>query len=161
METDWASLHKTLRDATRRSILELLSERSTLTYTDIMSLLAITNTGRLNYHLKALNGLVTKGADGRYGLTEKGQIACNMLKAFPNQTISPAKTVLRKVVSILLCIVGVLVLAWAVPYGVFLILVNAIATVFFVLIYCSLLALALAMILAGISIYKDRIWHSL
>lgn len=135
METDWTSLHKTLRDATSRSILELLSERGKLTYTDVMSLLAIPNTGRLNYHLRALNGLLTKGADGKYGLTKKGQIACNMPKAFPNQTIPPSKSVLRKVVSIVLCIMGVFTLARAVPVGVFLLLVNAVATIYFVMIY--------------------------
>ena len=161
METDWSSLHNTLRDATRRRILDLLSKRGTLTYTDVMTLLAITNTGRLNYHLRALNGLVAKEADGRYTLTEKGQLASSMLKTFPDHTIAHSKTILRKVVSIVLCIVGVLVLAWAVPVGVFLLLVNAEAAIFFVLIYVSLLALALALILTGISIYKDRILHSL
>lgn len=161
METDWTSLHKTLRDATRRSILELLSERGTLAYTDIMTVLAITNTGRLNYHMRALNGLITKETDGRYRLTEKGQLACNMLKAFPNQTIAPSKTALRKVVSIVLFIVGVIMLAVIVPFGVFLLVVSADVTVFFVLIYGSLIASALAMILIGISIYKDRTLHSL
>ena len=161
METDWNSLHKTLRDATRRSIIELLAERGTLAYTDIMTLLAVTNTGRLNYHLRALNGLITKETDGRYKLTEKGQIACNMLKAFPNQTIPPSKTAIRKVVSIVLFVLGVIVLALIVPFGLFLLVVSADVTVFFVLVYGFLIALALAMILAGISIYKDRFLHSL
>ena len=161
METNWNSLHKTLRDATRRSILELLSERGTLAYTDVMTLMAVTNTGRLNYHLRALNGLITKDTDGRYRLTEKGQLACNMLKAFPNQTTLRSKTALRKVVSIVLCVVGLIMLALIVPFGVFLLLVSADVTVFFVLIYGSLIALALALILTGISTYKDRFLHSL
>ncbi len=161
METDWNSLHKTLKDATRRSILDLLSERGTLAYTDIMTLLSITNTGRLNYHLRALNGLITKETDGRYKLTEKGQIACNMLKAFPSQTIPPSKTAIRKVVSIVLFVLGVLVLALVVPFGIFLLVVSADVTVFFVLVYGFLIALALAMILSGISIYKDSFLHSL
>lgn len=161
METEWASLHKTLGDTTRRSILELLSERGTLSYTDIMTLLAITNTGRLNYHLRALNELITKGVDGKYSLTEKGQLACNMLKAFPNGTAKSSKTVLRKVVSIVLFALGVLVAAWFVPLGVYLLAVNATMTIFFLLIYISIGALGFTLILAGILTYKARILHSL
>ncbi|MCL5067038.1 MAG: helix-turn-helix domain-containing protein [Thaumarchaeota archaeon] len=55
MGTDWSSLHKLLSDTTRRSILELLAQKEEgLIYTEIMTVLRITNTGRLNYHLKAL-----------------------------------------------------------------------------------------------------------
>jgi DNA-binding transcriptional ArsR family regulator len=39
MDVDWASLHKILSDTTRRSILELLSEKESLAYTDMMTLL--------------------------------------------------------------------------------------------------------------------------
>ena len=73
MEADWASLHKILSDTTRRSILELLAEKGSLTYTDLMTLLQITNTGRLNYHLKQLGGLISKDEGGRYRLTEQGR----------------------------------------------------------------------------------------
>ena len=41
-EVDWSSLHKILSDSTRRSILELVSEKQELSYTDIMTLLQIT-----------------------------------------------------------------------------------------------------------------------
>ena len=57
---DWSSLHKILGDTTRRSILELVKEKDAISYTEIMSTLRITNTGRLNFHIKALNGLISK-----------------------------------------------------------------------------------------------------
>ena len=50
-----------------------------------MSILRITNTGRLNYHLKALNGLLSKDDQGKYHLTERGQLAVNLLQTFPER----------------------------------------------------------------------------
>jgi len=85
LDVDWASLHKILSDTTRRSILKLLTERESLAYTDIMTLLQITNTGRLNYHLKALGTLISKDERGRYRLTEQGRQAANMLRIFPER----------------------------------------------------------------------------
>jgi DNA-binding transcriptional ArsR family regulator len=79
LEVDWASLHKILSDTTRRSILELLAEKELLSYTDIMTLLQITNTGRLNYHLKVLGNLLSKDDSGRYYLTDEGKQAANLL----------------------------------------------------------------------------------
>ena len=74
-EVDWSSLHKILNDVTRRSILELLAEKEALSYTELMTLLQVTNTGRLNYHLKALGALVSKDDQGKYHLTERGQLS--------------------------------------------------------------------------------------
>jgi len=74
-----------LSDPTRRSILELLNERQALAYTEMMSLLHITNTGKLNYHLRALGGFLSKNEAGRYCLTEKGRSAINLLKTFPER----------------------------------------------------------------------------
>jgi len=48
-EVDWSSLHKILSGTTRRSILELLAEKEAFGYTEIMTVLRVTNTGRLNY----------------------------------------------------------------------------------------------------------------
>jgi hypothetical protein len=64
---------------------DLLAGRDALGYTDIMTLLQITNTGRLNYHLKALGNLVTKDDGGRYRLTEQGRQAASQLKTFPGE----------------------------------------------------------------------------
>ena len=47
-----------------------------------MSALEITSTGKLNYHLKMLNGLVEKNQDGLYLLTEKGKLAIRLMEEF-------------------------------------------------------------------------------
>jgi hypothetical protein len=84
-DVDWSALHKILSDPTRRLIIELLAEKAEFSYTEIMAELRISNTGRLNYHLKALNSLLSKDDQGKYRLTEKGKLAANMLKTFPNK----------------------------------------------------------------------------
>lgn len=84
-QVDWSSLHRILGDSTRRNILELIKEKDAISYTEIMSILRVTNTGRLNYHLKALNGLISKDDQGKYHLTERGQLAVNLLQTFPER----------------------------------------------------------------------------
>ena len=58
------SLHKILKDETRRNIVLLLSEKSSLSYTDLMDALKIGSTGTLNYHLKILGDLLEKNMTG-------------------------------------------------------------------------------------------------
>ncbi len=53
------SLHKILKDPTRRKAILLLNDGS-LTYTELMDKLDIISTGTLNYHLKVLGDLVEK-----------------------------------------------------------------------------------------------------
>jgi ArsR family transcriptional regulator, arsenate/arsenite/antimonite-responsive transcriptional repressor len=77
------SLHKVLKDETRRKILAILSERGSASYSELMAELQIASTGRLNYHLKVLNGLISKDAEGRYVLSEKGKAAHRLLTEFP------------------------------------------------------------------------------
>lgn len=57
MSSGIASLHKILKDGTRRKIVILLNERGNLSYTELMDTLGIGSTGLLNYHLKVLGGL--------------------------------------------------------------------------------------------------------
>jgi DNA-binding transcriptional ArsR family regulator len=111
-EINWSSLHKILGDSTRRSILELLAEKEELSYTEIMGLLRITNTGRLNYHLKALSALVSKGDQGKYSLTEKGKLAVNMLKTFPERVPEERKkrSTVKTIAAALLILLGVLLI---------------------------------------------------
>ena len=87
MDVDLASLHKILKDPTRRNIVLHLSRRGQLAYVELMSLLEITNTGKFNYHLKVLDNLVEKGEDGKYRLTERGQLASQLLQKFPEKTM--------------------------------------------------------------------------
>ncbi|MCW4000068.1 MAG: winged helix-turn-helix domain-containing protein [Candidatus Bathyarchaeota archaeon] len=78
MDSGLELLHKALKDEKRRKILSLLKEGS-LSYTELMNELQISNTGKLNYHLKALGDRVAKNGDGRYILTDKGKYAANLL----------------------------------------------------------------------------------
>jgi hypothetical protein len=86
MDVDLASLHKILKDPTRRNIVLLLSRKGQLAYMQLMNLLEITNTGRFNYHLKILADLIEKGEDGKYRLSERGQLAYQLLQKFPEKT---------------------------------------------------------------------------
>ncbi len=107
-EVDWSSLHKVLSDPTRRSILELLAEKEALGYTEMMTLLGVTNTGRLNYHLKVLGDLLSKDETGMYRLSERGRLAANLLTTFPERVIPDKRplSALKVVVCVLLILVG-------------------------------------------------------
>lgn len=83
MSVDISGLHNALRDPTRARILELLDQRTSLSYVEIQNLLQISHTGKLNYHLKVLGDLLVKDeASGRYSLGEKGKIAVQLLSKF-------------------------------------------------------------------------------
>jgi hypothetical protein len=82
------SLHKILKDETRRKIVLLLNEKQSLGYTDLMNNLGIVNTGILNYHLKVLGDLLTKDEAGQYLLTQKGKLASKLLIEFPEPDIA-------------------------------------------------------------------------
>ena len=90
MDMDFASLHKILKDPTRRNIVLHLSRRGQLAYVELMNLLEITNTGKFNYHLKILGNLIEKDETGKYRLTERGQLASQLLQKFPEK-ITEAK----------------------------------------------------------------------
>jgi hypothetical protein len=82
MSNGIASLHKILKDETRRKIVITLNERGSQTYTDLMNSQGITSTGKINYHIKMLDGLVAKNQDGLYSLTEKGKLAIRLIDEF-------------------------------------------------------------------------------
>ena len=54
---------------------------------ELMNQVKVTNTGRFNYHLKVLGDLIEKMSDGRYKLTERGQIAVQLLERFPQKSV--------------------------------------------------------------------------
>jgi hypothetical protein len=99
------ALYKALADTTRRRILELLSQRGAMSYTENMNEVGIKNTGKLNYHLKTLGNLVQKDEQVRYTLSEAGKHAVSLLKKF-SQPLEPSKSVVSVVGGILLVIVG-------------------------------------------------------
>ena len=113
-EVNWSAINKTLNDATRRSILELLVENKTLSYTEIMTILQIKNTGKLNYHLKSLGSLITKDEQGKYYLTERGNLAANMVKTFPtNVQIEKKNRTIKIATAMLLVVLGVAIISSA------------------------------------------------
>jgi hypothetical protein len=82
MNADLASLHKILKDETRRQILLLLTDKA-MTYTELMGAADVNSTGTLNYHLKVLGDLLSKNESGQYTLSEKGKVAVGLITAFP------------------------------------------------------------------------------
>src|SRR5205807_5040390 len=90
MPADLGSLHRILKDPTRRRILSALNEKGSLAYVEILGLLEIEHTGKLNYHLKLLGDLVSKDDSGRYSLTEKGKLAIQVTSKF--QSVSSQET---------------------------------------------------------------------
>src|SRR5208337_5291446 len=86
MSSGIASLHKILKDETRRNIILLINEKGALSYTYLMETLGFATTGLLNYHLKMMGDLLTKDEDGQYMLTEKGKLASRLLLEFPEES---------------------------------------------------------------------------
>jgi hypothetical protein len=87
MSSGLGSLHKVLKDETRRRIVLLLNEKGIVSYVDLMRRAEVTSTGKMNYHLKILGDVITKTAEGQYTLTEKGKLASRLLLEFPQETI--------------------------------------------------------------------------
>lgn len=96
MTVDISKLHNVLRDNTRARIIELLSEKTSLSYIELQESLKISHTGKLNYHLKVLGDLLVKDErTGRYSLGEKGILAATLLSKF--QTVTSAKNTKSRV----------------------------------------------------------------
>jgi len=84
----------------------VLLEKKELTYVDLMNIVEVANTGKLNYHLKILGDLIKKDEYGKYRLTEKGQLASQFLSKFPEKTAE--RTQLPFADAILIGFVGLL-----------------------------------------------------
>jgi Protein of unknown function (DUF1648) len=81
MTEDLSNLHKILKDPTRVKILQILENSSPLSCAELLSQSGITNTGRLNYHLKILGDLIFKDTGtGEYSLSERGRLAVEFLQ---------------------------------------------------------------------------------
>ena len=63
----------------RRKLLFLLKENSVQSYTELLSKLSL-STGKLNFHLKQLVGIIEKQNDGLYVLTKIGDQAVKILE---------------------------------------------------------------------------------
>ena len=86
MSSGLTSLHKILKDETRRKIILLLNEKHSVGYTELLDATGVGSTGLLNYHLKVLSDLLTKNEAGQYMLSEKGKLASRLLKEFPEES---------------------------------------------------------------------------
>jgi len=77
---DWDDeIHEALAHRIRRRIVECLQERN-LSFHELLKLLALTDHGKLGFHLRALRGLVEREpSTGRYRLTERGQLAAELI----------------------------------------------------------------------------------
>jgi DNA-binding transcriptional ArsR family regulator len=82
MTASISSLHKILKDETRRNILATVNSHGSLTYTDLLNQMDL-STGLLNYHLKVLGGLLAKNDAGEYMLSDKGKLAVKLTSEFP------------------------------------------------------------------------------
>jgi DNA-binding transcriptional ArsR family regulator len=80
-----ASLHEVLGDEIRRKIVRLLRENGTLSYTELMKATKVRSSGKMNYHLKVLDNLLSTNEKGQYSLTEKGVFAYTSSSSFQNK----------------------------------------------------------------------------
>lgn len=76
-ETEWVL--KAISHNLRQKIIRLIAENDFQTYTDLMQKLSL-STGKLNFHLKQLIGLIEKQEDGSYKLSLIGKNAVDILE---------------------------------------------------------------------------------
>ncbi|NHJ46746.1 MAG: PH domain-containing protein [Asgard group archaeon] len=83
----------------RRNMLSLISENSSQSYTELLSKLSL-STGKLNFHLKQLTGIIEKQEDGLYILTKVGEQAIKILGQINSITDNKEQVELLKKISI-------------------------------------------------------------
>lgn len=86
-----------MKDKTRAKILELLEQRGQVSYMQLQTMLEVSHTGKLNYHLKVLGDLISKDErGGLYSLSEKGKVAVTLLGKFQAMSESGAAALKTK-----------------------------------------------------------------
>ena len=133
MSVDLQSLHKILKHSIRRRIVLTLLEKKASTYIELMNIVEVENTGKLNYHLKVLGDLIEKDENGKYRLTEKGHLASQLLLRFPEKKsehmpLRGGDAILLGFVGLLLTIInpGILIIFLAGSLGVAIIYLQTI-----------------------------------
>jgi DNA-binding transcriptional ArsR family regulator len=104
------SLHKILKDETRRKIILELNEKGSVSYTDLMDSLGIVSTGTLNYHLKVLGDLLEKDQAEKYVLSEKGKLAYRVLTELSNGQPQDDKRIYKSWVVLFVATIAITVL---------------------------------------------------
>lgn len=75
-ESEWVL--KAISHELRRKILRLIAKNDSQSYTELLEKLSLT-TGKLNFHLKKLTGLIEKQSDGSYILSSIGKESIKIL----------------------------------------------------------------------------------
>lgn len=134
----------------------LLAENQALSYTEMMTILHITNTGKLNYHLKSLGALLAKDDEGKYYLTERGKLAASLLKTFPEkEQVNRNRTFRSLVASVWLVVgIGLISLASIMAVSTKPTLEHYALDVFFVLVGAILIALAIFLLVSKSTIFR-------
>lgn len=105
MSIDFESLSDVLKHNVRRRIILALYERKSMSYVDLMNFVEVNNTRKFNYHLKILGDLIRKDQNGKYSLTENGQMAALILQKFPEKVSQ--RTILSMADAVVVGFVGV------------------------------------------------------
>ncbi len=69
----------------RRRVIELLAENKGLSYSELMRLVGVEDSGTFGFHLRRLRGLVRKNERGDYELTGLGLRAYKLLRLLRNR----------------------------------------------------------------------------
>ena len=77
VESEWVL--KAISHTIRQNMLQLIAKNEMQSYTELMQKLSL-STGKLNFHLKQLSGLIEKQEDGSYSLTIVGKKAVDILE---------------------------------------------------------------------------------
>jgi hypothetical protein len=85
LAVDFESFNDVLKHPIRRKVINALGANKNLSYVELLNITEAANTGKFNYHLKILGDLIQKDSDGKYGLTDKGQLALKFLQQFPEK----------------------------------------------------------------------------
>lgn len=90
LTVDFETFNDVLKHPIRRKVIITLGVHKSLSYVELLNITLAANTGKFNYHLKILGDLITKDNDGKYNLTEKGQLALDFLQKFPEKKPTPS-----------------------------------------------------------------------
>jgi DNA-binding HxlR family transcriptional regulator len=82
----------------RREIIRILAEESPKTFSELMNKLDIRDTGTMVFHLRKLEGLVTKNERGEYILTDLGRRAYQIMNQIKTERKEKVKEVSEKII---------------------------------------------------------------
>jgi len=68
-----------LKHPIRRQMLRELSKKGAVSFSDLMRLVKLVDTGTFGFHLKALEALIKQNGEGKYCLSELGKVAHQLI----------------------------------------------------------------------------------